>query len=62
MGKKNKEKNIHNIFAAYFTLFSVCHALESRHNIQQFHSSRLSHDSPSVLHQVQNVTYYLQRK
>lgn len=35
MGNKNKLKNIHNIFSAYFALFSVCHALESRHNIHR---------------------------
>lgn len=37
MRKKNKEKNIHNIFAAYFALFSVCHALESRQNTHRIH-------------------------
>lgn len=62
MGKKNKEK----IFTTYLLHILLCSqsAMQSRAGIQftRFTASQLSHDSPSVLQQVQNVTYYLKRK
>lgn len=61
--EKERKKNIHICSKLHILLCSLALVhLRGGTTFRDLTASRLSHYSPSVFHQVQNVTYYLKRK